>query len=464
MLMGNLRVRRLFLLLLLIFGMLPVMSATAQTCEPSALRVGLSVRVRSGVNLRAAAGLDARVVGGLPVGRTLTLVGGPICASAITWWQVEGATTGWIAEASHGAVYLEPVQTAVGEFLRPLPDFTVQYGPDAVIALPSNQCPPPTGDLSINYTGVSDPQASGGEAAFFVDGGFGTPLPALCIPAARGPEATLLTPQGMTFPAVIEQTDPPSDFVRATLMESALLLPGTWQLAAPDFVLNIRVTGPLAPMMDTRIVDGILHVLFVGFAPSERVALLLADVDEAGAASTPRLMIITTDGQGMGGADLAGVTQPILAAVSESGLVALPSDVQALNFDDAATVNHGYDLLVGAVWGYEVLGLPEPTEIPSAPEPTAEPTVEATPEPTADATEAAVTPAAEPTGIVNLPQPTATPEANACVYVVKRGDTFFRIALAHGLTTAQLRAANPHITNAAIIFSGNELNIPNCQP
>ena len=37
-----------------------------------------------------------------------------------------------------------------------------------------------------------------------------------------------------------------------------------------------------------------------------------------------------------------------------------------------------------------------------------------------------------------------------------------RIAVANQLTTAQLLAANPQITNPQLIFAGNILNIPGC--
>jgi hypothetical protein len=52
--------------------------------------------------------------------------------------------------------------------------------------------------------------------------------------------------------------------------------------------------------------------------------------------------------------------------------------------------------------------------------------------------------------------PTPTP----MVYVVKAGDTFSRIAARFGLTVAELRAANPQITNVNNIHVGESIYIP----
>src|SRR5690606_7068482 len=112
-------------------------------------------------------------------------------------------------------------------------------------------------------------------------------------------------------------------------------------------------------------------------------------------------------------------------------------------------------------WGPEALGLPEATPEPPTPTP-APPTETPLPQPTiaptvtvdSTTTAALSTPAATPTGIVNLgltptnatTEPTAVDTSDGCTYIVKSGDTFFKIALANGVTTAQLREANPQIT------------------
>lgn len=49
-----------------------------------------------------------------------------------------------------------------------------------------------------------------------------------------------------------------------------------------------------------------------------------------------------------------------------------------------------------------------------------------------------------------------------CIYVVQRGDTLFRIAVAQNTTIDELRAANESIADTDTIFPGDELLIPNC--
>ena len=59
-------------------------------------------------------------------------------------------------------------------------------------------------------------------------------------------------------------------------------------------------------------------------------------------------------------------------------------------------------------------------------------------------------------------EPTVVDTSDGCTYIVKSGDTFFKIALANGVTTAQLREANPQITDTWLIYTGTVLNIPGC--
>jgi uncharacterized YkwD family protein len=46
-------------------------------------------------------------------------------------------------------------------------------------------------------------------------------------------------------------------------------------------------------------------------------------------------------------------------------------------------------------------------------------------------------------------------------YTVMSGDTMWRIASKHGIGLNELLAANPKITNSALIFPGQVINIPN---
>jgi LysM repeat protein len=54
-------------------------------------------------------------------------------------------------------------------------------------------------------------------------------------------------------------------------------------------------------------------------------------------------------------------------------------------------------------------------------------------------------------------------ETDTCTYVIQRGDTLYRIALAHNLTVDEVVAANPGI-NPSLIIPGDELVIPDCEP
>lgn len=63
-----------------------------------------------------------------------------------------------------------------------------------------------------------------------------------------------------------------------------------------------------------------------------------------------------------------------------------------------------------------------------------------------------------PTAPLNVTR-TAVIEAGGSTYVVRTGDTLFRVALRYGLTTAELAAANG-ITNPNLIYTGQTLVIP----
>lgn len=469
--------RRLVLVFGLLLAALPTIFPTAQGCGLSPIRSGLTVRITSGVNLRAAPGLNARDIGGLRVGDIVTLIGGPACASNIKWWQIGGATPGWIAEATETVSYMEAVTAAPAELRGPLDGLTADtVSPTTTPPNPVDHCPPANGGISVNYAGVTDPLASGSEAALFVEGGYGTPRPALCLPSVQASTVQLTAPNALLGPAQIVPIPDVTDYTRATLPESALLLPGVWRLSAGEFTLDVRVIGPFGPMVDVRTVDTGTETILAGFAPNEQVALLGGDIAD-GAVSNLRVVTLMTDAQGVAGANLDSTLPPVIAAVSQSGLIALPPNIQSLGLEGAANRTAVYDSLVVALWGFEALGLPTPapepptaTPAPATETPILAPTL--APTATADSTTTADVdmPAATATGIVNLggplatvtPAATVTDTSDGCSYTVKSGDTFFKIALANGVTTTQLREANPQITDTWLIFAGTVLNIPGC--
>jgi uncharacterized YkwD family protein/spore coat assembly protein SafA len=52
------------------------------------------------------------------------------------------------------------------------------------------------------------------------------------------------------------------------------------------------------------------------------------------------------------------------------------------------------------------------------------------------------------------------PSANESTYTVTSGDTMWHIATKHGIGLSDLMAANPQITNSALIFPGQTINLP----
>jgi hypothetical protein len=86
-------------------------------CNP-ALRPRFSVGVRGFVvptfganNLRAEPNSSSAVIGEMPPNAEFTIVGEPVCAENLTWWQVDyQGTIAWTAEGENGVYWLEPSQ------------------------------------------------------------------------------------------------------------------------------------------------------------------------------------------------------------------------------------------------------------------------------------------------------------------------------------------------------------------
>ena len=91
--------------------------------------------------------------------------------------------------------------------------------------------------------------------------------------------------------------------------------------------------------------------------------------------------------------------------------------------------------------------------------PTPTPTPPPTPTPTATPVTPGVT--VTPPTVTNTPIPptTAPPPACRAIYVVRRGDNLYRIALRYGTTYTEIARANG-IANPRLIYPGQQLCIP----
>ena len=61
---------------------------------------------------------------------------------------------------------------------------------------------------------------------------------------------------------------------------------------------------------------------------------------------------------------------------------------------------------------------------------------------------------------LTLPGSSGSPASSSSTYVVKAGDTFFRIARHNGVSVKALRAANPQISNIDLLYVGQVIYIP----
>lgn len=91
--------------------------------------------------------------------------------------------------------------------------------------------------------------------------------------------------------------------------------------------------------------------------------------------------------------------------------------------------------------------------------PTTVPTSPAQPSPTATT----VVPQPTAGGPTAVPVPTGGAPAPACRHVVQPGETLYGIARAHGTTVYALQMAN-HLPNPDLIYAGQVLLLPGCQP
>ncbi|MCD4685327.1 MAG: hypothetical protein K8S97_05275 [Anaerolineae bacterium] len=83
------------------------------------LNVGDEARVRPAglpVNVRASASAASTQVTQLAPGDTFIIIGGPVCAENLVWWNIRvGAFTGWAGEGANGLYWIEPTGNVVAQ-------------------------------------------------------------------------------------------------------------------------------------------------------------------------------------------------------------------------------------------------------------------------------------------------------------------------------------------------------------
>lgn len=386
-------------------------SASAAPCDslPTPLRVGQTVDVIAQVNARNAPGFNGRVITGLRIGDRLTIVDEAACVDALTWWPVSGATQGWVAEATQGVTYLRAVEA------EPVP-FQSQLTYDVLApeeAGSSDRCPPLIGTVAANYADADFTQTAEASTVFFVDSGFAIPMPTLCFPSVRLGSLALTAPDGTPREAQVTPVPSAPDYLQATLPPFALLRNGTWTLSIEGYTLRVDVIGPFGPLVSGRRAGDTQQFLVAGFAGGESVAVISAGPNGA------VQRIITVDEAGMFGGTI-GADEQLIAAVSQSGLIAVPPEIDNLLFGGQTDPVASDTLLIAVLWGEEAAGLPTLTPVAT---------------------------------------PTTPPE---CYYVIRSGDTLTRIAQRRGVSLRDLLDANPQITNPEIIRAGTRLILPGC--
>lgn len=403
--------RLIFLAILLAPALLLATPVHAAPCDslPTTLRVGQTVEVISQVNARSAPGFNGRVVTGLRTGDRLTLVDEAACVNALTWWPVTGAAQGWVAEATQGVTYLRAVETEAAPFDGQL---TYDLAPGDP-AEESGRCPPLIGEVTVNYADVDLTQSADASTVFFVDSGFAVPLPALCFPSAQLSSLTLTGPDGSPRTAIVTEAATTPDYVQATLPPFAILHNGSWTLSIEGHSLSVDVIGPFGPLVTGRQASDVQQFLVAGFARGEEVAVL-----SSGPNGSLR-RTVTVDGSGAFGG-VIGPDEQLIAAVSESGLIAVPPEIHNVLLDGQTDAVTSDTLLIAMLWGEEAAGLPTP-----------------------------------------VPEFTPTPPPE-CFYVVRSGDTLSRIAQRRGVSLKDLLEANPQITNPELIRTGTRLMLPGC--
>lgn len=93
----------------------PAAPLTSTCTLPPRLSINQPARVTPGLpnNLRSQAGLNQPLIAQIPGETQIQILGGPVCADGINWWQIQlNAQIGWTGEGQNADYWLEPLPTA----------------------------------------------------------------------------------------------------------------------------------------------------------------------------------------------------------------------------------------------------------------------------------------------------------------------------------------------------------------
>lgn len=271
----------------------------------SRLHVGDSaVSTSPALNIRSSPSTTAdRLRDPLEPGTPVTLLEGPQCVDGYTWWRVSAAgIQGWVAEGNPTSYFLsapvDPNQTGQSGTTGTT-GTTGTSGTSGTTGTGGNANPNPPlttldgrpggGNYEYVCRGGWD-GITGRDPATSSDVGFGgtiafTPslnmlevdTPAICLDANTPfSGGVAVAPNGQTFDASVtpvyeDNGDGGSDYryTMAQLPLQAFFMPGTWQLQASGFSLNVNVRLPNHPYVLYTFLNG-EQMIVGGLQPNER--------------------------------------------------------------------------------------------------------------------------------------------------------------------------------------------------
>lgn len=348
---------RLFLILIVILfaGTVTTLAQQSAPCAGfnSMLRVGQQGHVTPGSanNLRQNPGTNQTRVGQIPGNEIFMVIGGPVCADNVTWWQVnyKGAV-GWTGEGTGNQRWLD---TNVSTSTTPRTPVNGLRGTSAQTLNVLTMCGLFDEPSSFPFGRVivdNEPQrlGNGGSAIYSIgDDRYFNDDPDLCINADSAGSAFAMSPQGATITPMIEG-DPNGGVRKVRLPLWAYSQPGVWQLGVSGFSIFIDVQPAAQPVF----VRYQSEILLGGFQPNERVVIVSGPSEREFFTVTfgdVSGVEVVTDANGFY-VGAVPTDQDLAGAISSSGMLALGprfTDLTAQSGDFEMARSSLYDAFFG---------------------------------------------------------------------------------------------------------------------